>query len=77
MCVFSISECNPDLCEFDVPSCGEDQTVIASKTNDSCCLTHMCSKLANEFLFHYQRLADKNAVLTAYMCVLSSVLHLY
>ncbi|CAG12488.1 unnamed protein product, partial [Tetraodon nigroviridis] len=34
--------CSPDLCETDVPSCRDDQTLIAARAEGSCCLAHIC-----------------------------------
>lgn len=37
-------ECDPDQCVLDVPVCREDQTLIATRAEGSCCLAHICSK---------------------------------
>lgn len=41
-CLFS--ECDPDQCVLDIPVCREDQTLIATRAEGSCCLAHICSK---------------------------------
>lgn len=38
------AECDPDQCVLDVPVCREDQTLIATRTEGSCCVAHICSK---------------------------------
>lgn len=39
------SECDPDLCEPSIiPTCRDDQTLIATKADGSCCLAHICSQ---------------------------------
>lgn len=60
-------ECDPEMCESDVPSCRDDQTLIASRTDGGCCLTHICSQLANQFMFHHHRQPD--SVLSHCGCV--------
>lgn len=40
-----ILECDPDQCVLDIPVCREDQTLIATRADGSCCLAHICSKL--------------------------------
>lgn len=37
-------ECDPDQCVLDIPVCREDQTLIATRAEGSCCLAHICSK---------------------------------
>uniref|UniRef100_A0A8B9JBM9 Otogelin n=1 Tax=Astyanax mexicanus TaxID=7994 RepID=A0A8B9JBM9_ASTMX len=36
------TECDPDQCVLDVPVCREDQTLIATRAEGSCCLAHIC-----------------------------------
>lgn len=44
-CLFIIFlECDPDQCVLDIPVCREDQTLIATRAEGSCCLAHICSK---------------------------------
>uniref|UniRef100_A0A671S0L1 Otogelin-like n=1 Tax=Sinocyclocheilus anshuiensis TaxID=1608454 RepID=A0A671S0L1_9TELE len=35
-------ECDPDQCVSDIPVCHEDQTLIATRAEGSCCLAHIC-----------------------------------
>uniref|UniRef100_UPI001EAF34B2 otogelin-like n=1 Tax=Oncorhynchus gorbuscha TaxID=8017 RepID=UPI001EAF34B2 len=35
-------ECDPERCESDIPACREDQTLIATRADGSCCLAHIC-----------------------------------
>uniref|UniRef100_A0A8C7GE24 Otogelin n=1 Tax=Oncorhynchus kisutch TaxID=8019 RepID=A0A8C7GE24_ONCKI len=35
-------KCDPERCESDVPACREDQTLIATRADGSCCLAHIC-----------------------------------
>ncbi len=37
-------ECDPDQCVLDIPVGREDQTLIATRAEGSCCLAHICSK---------------------------------
>ncbi|KAL2088517.1 hypothetical protein ACEWY4_015416 [Coilia grayii] len=41
-CPQKVCECDPDLCETVVPSCREDQTLIPTKAEGSCCLAFIC-----------------------------------
>lgn len=44
LCIVFFSECDPDQCVLDIPVCREDQTLIATRAEGSCCLAHICSK---------------------------------
>lgn len=46
-----VTECGPDLCESDVPSCRDDQTLIAARAEGSCCLAHICSRFPKDTHF--------------------------
>lgn len=39
-----VPECDPEVCESDVPTCREDQTLVATRADGSCCLAHICSQ---------------------------------
>uniref|UniRef100_A0A8C9VDF4 Otogelin n=1 Tax=Scleropages formosus TaxID=113540 RepID=A0A8C9VDF4_SCLFO len=43
-CPWKVCECDPDRCESDIPTCREDQTLIATRADGSCCLAHICSE---------------------------------
>lgn len=46
-------ECDPDQCVLDIPVCREDQTLIATRAEGSCCLAHICSKSSPLILKSY------------------------
>lgn len=39
-----VAECDPVLCESDIPTCRDDQILIATRAEGSCCLAHICSQ---------------------------------
>ncbi|KAM9768691.1 otogelin isoform 7-T7 [Dama dama] len=43
-CLGTVCECDPDLCEaVQVPSCRQDQILIAGRLGDSCCISYFCA----------------------------------
>ncbi|EQB79130.1 otogelin, partial [Camelus ferus] len=43
-CLGAVCECDPDLCEAElVPSCRQDQILIAGRLGDSCCTSYFCA----------------------------------
>ncbi|EHB10913.1 Otogelin [Heterocephalus glaber] len=43
-CLGTVCECDPDVCEAQqVPSCRQDQTLIAGRLGDSCCTSYFCA----------------------------------
>lgn len=45
------TECDPELCQSEVPSCRDDQTLIVTRANNSCCLANICSQSHHELNF--------------------------
>lgn len=72
-----VTECDPELCESEVPSCRGDQTPIATRADDSCCLAHICSQFQNELnvqtSVNHQQVVRVISVLNE-VCALCSVL---
>ncbi len=76
-----VTECDPELCESDVPSCRDDQTLIATRADGSCCLAHICSQFKYSLnwlfcvTFSHQWQTDVISVLSE-LCVFCSVFFL-
>lgn len=65
-----VSECDAGLCTSNIPTCREDQTLVATRVDGSCCVAHICSQFTLTVLSVHWWKSSSLTVVGAVLCFL-------